>query len=146
MVRDCRMLHWQIMLRKVGMDTIEIRLDKWLWAARLFKTRQVAVKAINGGHIQVNGNRAKPARPARVGDILRIRKGPYTYTLVILAISDHRGPASVAQALYAETADSIAARDKLALELKTRSSQILYHRKKPGARELRLARVRKREQ
>ena len=76
MVRDCRMLHWQIMLRKVGMDTIEIRLDKWLWTARLFKTRQVAVKAINGGHIQVNGNRAKPARPARVGDILRICKGP----------------------------------------------------------------------
>ncbi|MDA9982746.1 RNA-binding S4 domain-containing protein [Gammaproteobacteria bacterium] len=128
------------------MDAIDIRLDKWLWAARVFKTRQAAIKAINGGHIQVNGNRTKPARLARVGDILRIRKGLYTYTLVILAISDYRGPASVAQTLYEETADSISARDKLALELKTRASQILPHRKKPSAREQLQARARKREQ
>jgi ribosome-associated heat shock protein Hsp15 len=128
------------------MDAIDIRLDKWLWAARVFKTRPVAIKAINGGHIQVNGNRTKPARLARVGDVLRIHKGPYTYTLMILAISDHRGPARVAQTLYAETADSISARDKLALELKTQASQVLYHRKKPSAREQRQARARKREQ
>jgi len=127
-------------------STIEIRLDKWLWAARIFKTRQMAVKAINGGHIKVNGQPAKPARPARVGDVLRIRKSPYTLTLVIQGVSDHRGPASLARRLYAETADSVSERDKLAMEMKTQAARILYHRKKPSPRDQRQIRVRKREQ
>ncbi len=145
MVKHCRMLNLQARSTP-SVDTHKTRLDKWLWAARVFKTRQLAVGAINGGHIQVNGNRAKPARLARVGDVLRIRKDPFTYTLVILGISDHRGPANVAQTLYAETEDSIGEREKLALELKTGTARILYHRKKPSAREQRQARGRKREQ
>jgi len=130
----------------VKQDEAKTRLDKWLWAARIFKTRQIAVRAINRGHIKVNGNRAKPAHVARTGDILSIRKGPYTYTLVIECISDRRGPAAVAQALYSETEDSIRERDKMALILSTRAAQILYDPKKPGTREQRQVRTRKRVQ
>lgn len=122
-----------------------VRLDKWLWAARIFKTRQIAVKAIGGGHVEVNGGRAKPARTIKIGDELRIRKGPYTYELLIEGLSERRGPASVAQSLYSESEASKIERNRLAGELKTRASQILYDPKKPPSRERRQARLRKRK-
>lgn len=124
----------------------EVRLDKWLWAARIFKTRQIAAKSVSGGHVDVNGGRAKPARMINVGDGLQIRKGGYTYELTIEGLSQKRGPASVAQALYVESESSISERARLAGQLKTRASQILFDPKKPPNRERRQSRLRKREQ
>lgn len=124
----------------------DTRLDKWLWAARIYKTRQLAVKAVNGGHIEINGNRVKPSRPAQVEDVLTVRKGPYTYTLIIEGISDRRGSAKVAQTLYRETEASVSERQRLAGELKTRAAQIMYDPGKPDPRTQRQARTRKRAQ
>lgn len=91
-----------------------LRLDKWLWAARLFKTRALAADAVGLGRVDVNGQAAKPARELRPGDTLTLRDGPLRRELKVLGLSAQRGPAPVAQALYAETADSIAAREALA--------------------------------
>ena len=91
-----------------------MRLDKWLWAARFYKTRTLAADEVVKGRIQVNGQAAKPARELRVGDLVRLRQGPQCREVCILALSAYRGPAPVAQALYAETEESIAARLKAA--------------------------------
>jgi len=80
-----------------------VRLDKWLWAARFFKTRALAVEAINGGHVHLDGNRVKPARTVQVGDELSIRKGESEFVVVVQALSERRGPAAAAQQLYEET-------------------------------------------
>ena len=124
----------------------EVRLDKWLWAARIFKTRQIAVKAITSGRIRVNGNRAKPARMIRVGDELCVRKGPYTYVLTIEGLSQRRGPAREAQALYIESESSVLERERLAKELRTRAAQVLFDPGKPDKRDRRRGRSRKRDQ
>lgn len=94
------------------MDTV--RLDKWLWAARFYKTRGLAVDEIHKGRVQVNGAAAKPARDVRVGDLVRLRQGPLERTVQVLGLSEQRGPAPIAQALYAETAQSLAAREAAA--------------------------------
>jgi ribosome-associated heat shock protein Hsp15 len=91
-----------------------LRLDKWLWAARLFKTRALAAYAASLGRVEVNGQAAKPARELRPGDVLTLRDGPLRRELKVLGISAQRGPAPVAQLLYAETAESTAAREALA--------------------------------
>jgi ribosome-associated heat shock protein Hsp15 len=83
--------------------TPELRLDKWLWAARFFKTRQLAVAAINGGKIQVNGQRAKPGRAIRPGARLEIHKESLVWEIEVLAINPQRRPASEAALLYVET-------------------------------------------
>jgi ribosome-associated heat shock protein Hsp15 len=90
------------------------RLDKWLWAARLFKTRSLAADAAGLGRILVNGQPAKAARELRTGDRLELRQGPLRRELVVLGLSAVRGPAPVAQALYAETPASVAARETAA--------------------------------
>ena len=120
-------------------------MDSWLWAARIFKTRQAAAKAINAGHVEVNAGRAKPARGIRIGDGLCVRKGPYTYELTVEGLSQRRGSASVAQSLYTESEKSKINRERLQQERKTRASLVLYDRKKPSNRERRVARSRKRE-
>ena len=89
----------------------KIRIDIWLWAARFFKTRAMATKAVNGGHVQVNGERVKPARTVFPGDLLRIRRGPVEFFVEILGLSRHRGPFSVARELYRESEESIARRE-----------------------------------
>ena len=91
-----------------------VRLDKWLWAARFFKTRSLAAEAIAGGKVQVNGERAKPARELKPGDELRVRQGPYEKHVVVRALAARRGPASEAAALYDETEESRRARERLA--------------------------------
>ncbi|OLD15354.1 MAG: RNA-binding protein [Acidobacteria bacterium 13_1_40CM_3_65_5] len=91
-----------------------LRLDRWLWAARFFKTRALASAAIAGGKVQVNGTRAKPAKQLRVGDALRLRTGPYEWLLTVRALSERRGPPKDAQLLYEESADGRAARERLA--------------------------------
>ena len=115
----------------------EFRLDKWLWAARFFKTRALAATAIDGGKIEVNGERAKRSRRLAVGDTLRIRLGPYEHTVQIRALSNRRGPASVAAQLYQETAESREAREVLAIQIKAADTSFLFEKGKPSKKERR---------
>ncbi len=93
-----------------------VRLDKWLWAARFYKTRSLAADAIGGGKVVVNGALAKPAREVRLGDCLAIAQGGMRRIVHVRGLSAVRGPAPVAQALYEETAESAALRAQLALQ------------------------------
>lgn len=92
----------------------QIRLDKWLWAARFFKTRGLAAEAVDGGKVYLNGNRTKPAKLVQVGAALRIRLGPYDWFVIVRAVTERRGSAKDAQLLYDETPESRAARERLA--------------------------------
>lgn len=92
----------------------KLRIDKWLWAARFYKTRSLAVEEIDKGRVHINDQEAKPAREVKVGDTVNLRQGPVTRTLVVRGISGQRGPAPVAQRLYEETADSVKAREQAA--------------------------------
>ena len=96
-----------------GAPQDSLRLDVWLWAARFYKTRSLAKQAIETGKVEVGGQRAKPSRTVRVGDALRITRGEETFEVAVLGLSDARGPAPVAQALYAESDASRAARDAM---------------------------------
>jgi ribosome-associated heat shock protein Hsp15 len=91
-----------------------LRLDKWLWAARFYKTRALAVEDIGKGRVQVNGQDVKPAREVRAGDSLTLRQGQAVRTVVVRGLSGTRGPAPVAQQLYEETADSLRLREQAA--------------------------------
>src|ERR1043166_1289648 len=84
----------------------QVRVDKWLWAARFFKTRGLATEAVLGGHVKVNDQRVKPAKDVRAGDVLEIRNGQTEWTVTVLALADKRGPAKVAATLYEESAAS----------------------------------------
>lgn len=94
------------------------RLDKWLWSARFYKTRHLAVEAINGGHVHVNGKHAKPSRPVQKGDEIEISKGPYRWQLVIEALAQRRGPANEARTLYSERPESQRQREAIRTERK----------------------------
>ena len=96
----------------------KLRIDKWLWAARFFKTRSLAADAVECGKVLVNDERIKPAKGVAPGDMLAIRLGPYQFVVKVLALSDKRGPAPQAQLLYSETEESRTRRAALALELK----------------------------
>lgn len=87
------------------------RIDRWLWAARFFKTRSLAKSAVEGGKVQVDGQRTKPAKELRIGQTLTIRKGPNAQTVIVEALSEQRGSAPVAQTLYTETPESIELRE-----------------------------------
>ena len=91
-----------------------LRIDKWLWAARFFKTRSLATDEIDKGRVDINGQEAKPAREVKAGDTVAIRREGVTRTVVVKGISDVRGPAPVAQQLYEETAESVQERAKAA--------------------------------
>ena len=93
-----------------------VRVDRWLWAARLVKTRALAVEAIKGGRVEVNGERAKPSKDVRPGDRVELSSGPLRRTVLVRATSVRRGPASEAALLYEETPESVAARERLAAE------------------------------
>ena len=92
------------------------RIDKWLWAARFFKTRSAASDAVAGGHVHVHGERVKPSRTVRVGDRLEITIGTVRRTVVVTGVAERRGPPSVAAGLYEETPESKARREQQALE------------------------------
>jgi ribosome-associated heat shock protein Hsp15 len=113
-----------------------LRLDKWLWSARFFKTRQLAIDAVNAGRVTVNGERAKPAKMLKAGDELLVRKPPYEQRVKVQGIAPKRGSASIAQTLYEETAESRAAREALAAEMKTMPPPIFKGR--PTKRDRRL--------
>src|SRR5690242_14257918 len=106
------------MRMKESNESDRLRLDKWLWAARFFKHRALATEAVSGGKVEVNGERAKPAKALKIGDEIRLRLGPYEHIVIVRELSDHRGPASVAQTLYEETQESKAERERLADQLK----------------------------
>jgi ribosome-associated heat shock protein Hsp15 len=91
-----------------------VRIDKWLWAARFYKTRSLATEAVAGGKVHVNREDAKPAKLVRIGDTIGVRIAPYEHTVVVTALGERRGSVAAAQALYTETADSKAARERLA--------------------------------
>ncbi len=96
-----------------------VRMDKWLWAARFFKTRALAARACELGRIECNGQQAKASREVRVGDLLQVKNDTGDFQVEILLLSDMRGPAAVAQTLYLETEASRQSRLKLAEERKT---------------------------
>jgi ribosome-associated heat shock protein Hsp15 len=95
-----------------------VRVDKWLWAARFYKTRSLAAEAIAGGKVHVNGERVKPAKLLQVGDELRVRQGHYEYQIVVRGLAERRGSAERAAALYEETAASREVRERVAIQLK----------------------------
>ena len=95
-----------------------VRIDKWLWVARFFKTRQLSIDAINAGRVEVNGERVKPSKSIKPGDRLLLRKPPVEYQLVVTAVAEKRGSAVTAKTLFAESAESVAVREKVVAELR----------------------------
>ena len=98
----------------------EVRLDKWLWAARFFKTRALAQAAVTGGKVHLNGQRAKPSRNVRIGDSIDISREHFRYEITVDAVSDRRGPAREAAKLYTETEESVEKRTAIAEDLALR--------------------------
>ncbi|UCH52857.1 MAG: RNA-binding protein [Pseudomonadota bacterium] len=116
-----------------------IRLDKWLWAARFFKTRALAAEAVAGGKVRLDGERTKPAKTIRVGDALTVRIGPFEHDIRVLALSTRRGPASQAALLYQESVTSQAARKELAARLAVERRCVMHSAGRPNKKERRLA-------
>ncbi len=114
-----------------------VRMDKWLWAARFFKTRALAAKACDLGRILSRGSEAKPARDVRVGDMLRIRNEGGEFEVEVVALSEMRGPAAVAQTLYRETEPSKEARLKAAAERKAMQEFAPLPERRPSKRDRR---------
>ena len=114
-----------------------LRLDKWLWAARFFKTRALAAAAIEGGKVDVNGDKPKRGKPLKVGDAIRVRLSPYEHHVIVRELSDRRGSASVAQRLFEETPESRAAREQLAERLRSAPPPFFYEKGRPTKRDRR---------
>jgi ribosome-associated heat shock protein Hsp15 len=119
------------------MSAAGVRLDKWLWAARFFKTRSAATAAVAGGKVQLNGERAKPAKPVAPGDEVRVRLGPYEHVLVVRALAERRGSAAQAAALYQETAESERRRLALALQMKLAAPPVYEGKGRPTKKQRR---------
>lgn len=113
------------------------RLDKWLWAARFYKTRALAVEAINGGKVHVNGQRAKPGRSIRINDELTVSKPPYEHAIQVLSLQMQRRPATEAQQLYQESEESIAKRTLLQQQLKNEPLGFRHEKGRPSKRDRR---------
>lgn len=113
----------------------KLRIDKWLWAARFFKTRALSADAVEGGKVLVNGARVKPAKAVAIGSLLEIRAGKFRYEVEVLALSGRRGPAPEAQKLYRETDESRAQREAIAAELRAQPQPVFKGR--PTKRERR---------
>lgn len=129
---------------KPAPDRAAVRLDRWLWAARWFKTRSLATEAVTGGKVHLNGRRVKPASEVRAGDELRIRKGPYTFTVAVRSVADRRGPAREAATLYEETEESAAARELRRIQMRDMPVPTYEGKGRPTKRERReLDRARK---
>ena len=116
----------------------KVRVDKWLWAARFFKTRSLATEAVDGGKVDVNGARAKPAKLVGPGDAVRVRVGPQLFVVRVTDTAERRGSADVARTLYEETAESLAARERVREQ--ERLSPIAFDAGKPDKRDRRDAR------
>lgn len=117
-------------------ENVSQRLDKWLWAARFFKTRPLAVEAIDGGHVRVNDERVKPSRTVRPGDKLRIKKGVETWVVTVLGVNEYRRPAAEARLLYEESEHEREQREAVIEERRLHGVNIAV--KKPDKRERRM--------
>ena len=118
-------------------DMDAVRIDKWLWAARFFKTRSLASQAVSGGHVEVHGSRVKPSRTVQAGDLLAIRRDQVEWTVEVLALSDKRGPATLARTLYAETEVSLARRERQQEERRALGQQGGFPERRPDKHERR---------
>lgn len=118
-------------------DAPHTRLDKWLWAARFYKTRSLASEAIEGGKVEVNGDRAKRARAVHLGDEIRVKQPPYEFRVVVRGLSDRRGPAVEAAKLYEERPESRSAREAMAVQLKTLHAAFVPDKGRPTKRDRR---------
>lgn len=114
-----------------------VRLDRWLWAARFYKTRPLAVAAIDGGKVQVNGSRVKRAKSVKRGDSIRIRQDPFEYQLEVVELAERRGSATVAAALYRETESSRSAREEMQFRLRHAQPAQFDTGGKPGKKQRR---------
>lgn len=123
-----------------GMESSRnIRLDKWLWAARFFKTRALAAEAVTGGKVHLNDSRVKPAKVVHLDDELKIRRGSYEWIVIVRGLKEKRGPASQAQLLYEETEKSKQGREVLAVQLRalgTHRPSLKGHPSKKARREI----------
>jgi ribosome-associated heat shock protein Hsp15 len=125
----------------LGSDTDGIiRIDKWLWAARFFKTRSMAATAVERGQVRVAGERVKPARPLRVGERLNIQRGDEAFEVVVSGLSTVRGPASIAQLLYAEAAESVLRRTQAKEAARLMKEPAAAIRGRPSKRDARVLR------
>ncbi|MDZ7632789.1 MAG: S4 domain-containing protein [Gemmatimonadaceae bacterium] len=115
----------------------KVRLDKWLWAARFFKTRALAAEAIDGGKVSVNEDRPKRAKLIQVGDEVSVRIGPYQHVVLVRDVSGRRGSAAIAQGLFEETPASVAARALVAAQYKSAAMTFAFHEGKPSKKERR---------
>lgn len=118
-------------------DAHRVRLDLWLWAARFFKTRSLAAEAIDGGKVEVGGERAKRARIVKPGDLITVRQGPIEFVLVVKALAARRGSAAVAQALYEETPEGKSIRERTQLQLKLAHVQHDFEEGRPDKKQRR---------
>ena len=115
-------------------DSIDQRLDIWLWASRFYKSRKIASDAVKGGHVWVNSKRSKPSRKVKINDELRIKRFPYEYTVIITALSTKRLGASLAKDLYRETELSKDKRVEKAQLLRNQKAGVRFDRQRPGKR------------
>ncbi len=128
--------YWLIFMTENKEDT-EVRLDKWLWAARFYKTRSLARSMIEGGKVDYNGVKAKPSRTVEIGALVKVLQGNIRREVEIVKISDQRGPAVVAQTLYKETEKSIAEREKQIEQIKLNSLLAPHPDEKPNKKDRR---------
>jgi ribosome-associated heat shock protein Hsp15 len=108
-----------------------LRLDKWLWAARFFKTRSAATQAVETGRVKLKGERTKPAKLVHIGDLLEVRAGPYTFQVTVRGLCERRGPASEARRLYEESEASQRERALLAAQLRANAAFGVYYKGRP---------------
>lgn len=114
----------------------KVRLDKWLWAARFYKTRSAATDAVAGGKIEVNGDTPKPAKTIQAGDTIRVRLGPFEHIVVVTGVAERRGSAAQAATLFEETAASVAARERHA-EMLRLAPNLEFDQGKPNKKDRR---------
>ena len=114
-----------------------VRIDRWLWAARMYKTRSQAAAAIEGGKVRLNDARPKTGAPVRIGDTVRLRHGPIERTVVVRKLGERRGPATAAAALYEETADSLVRRREREAQFKLMPETSFRGKGRPTKRERR---------
>jgi len=121
-------------MKKAPENITGVRADKWLWATRFYKTRGLAMQAVSGGKVHVNGDRIKPARRLIIGDRLVIQKGAYVFNVTVEGLSRQRGPADVARALYSEPEESLQARRQLQQERKLQGDTARQRERRPDKR------------
>ena len=114
-----------------------VRIDKWLWAARFFRLRSLAADAVKGGHVTLNGTRAKASKTVRIGDVVCIRKGQERWEVHVVALADRRGPAREAQALYEESPESVERRAELAEQRRLLAASAPAPERRPDKRDRR---------